>query len=254
MSLIYRLSDIMVGGFHENTVSRQVLSSSVPYYQDDLTWCVAPAGLASNITNVFGIFNLLTWFVTIFGIILTGLCILAYSRMEEKQNSENVTWSIMMALSFTLSQSSHFFPNRLTVKLFLLVVIFYGMHFNVAYHSFLITVLTRPRYESQIATTDTAVQAGLAFSGNEDTFEYFTRKGNDSVSQMLLGIFSIGNVSSKLNFRSLKLFYEIFISVKIPMSVCLIWNMIDSLQSLSLDVKQKIIHLYRRRKCIVSNE
>lgn len=47
----------MIGGLYENQVSRKVLSSSIPFYQDDITWCVAKAGLAPKWMNVFIIFN-----------------------------------------------------------------------------------------------------------------------------------------------------------------------------------------------------
>lgn len=34
----HRKSDVMIGGLYENQVSRKFLSSSIPYYQDDITW------------------------------------------------------------------------------------------------------------------------------------------------------------------------------------------------------------------------
>jgi hypothetical protein len=46
-----------VGGLYENPISRKLVSSSIPYYQDDITWCVAKAGLAPTWLNVFIIFN-----------------------------------------------------------------------------------------------------------------------------------------------------------------------------------------------------
>lgn len=47
----------MLGGLYENSISRKLVSSSIPYYQDDITWCVAKAGLAPTWLNVFIIFN-----------------------------------------------------------------------------------------------------------------------------------------------------------------------------------------------------
>lgn len=173
----------MVGGLHENGVSRQILSSSIPYYQDDLTWCVSPADFASNLTNVIAIFNFFTWMVTFGIIIVSGLLILAYSRREKTQHSENFIWSLIISLSFILGNPSHFFPNRLCIQIFLTFLMFFGLHFNVIYHSFLITVLTRPRFEPQIATSDMAVEGQLLFYGNEDTLQHFKEKApNDQVS------------------------------------------------------------------------
>lgn len=182
----------MVGGFHENGVSRQILSSSVPYYQDDLTWCVPPAALASNITNVVGIFNIFTWMITFGIIIASGLLILWYSRREQHQNSENVVWCMIISLSFVLGNPSHFFPNRLFVQIFLTFLMFFGLHFNVAYHSFLITVLTRPRYEPQIETTEMAIESEMQFFGNEDAQQHFMEKAsNDSLSRAIVSHFRV---------------------------------------------------------------
>lgn len=52
-----RKSDVLVGGLFENPFSRKLVSSSIPYFQDDITWCVAKAGLAPSWLNVFIIFN-----------------------------------------------------------------------------------------------------------------------------------------------------------------------------------------------------
>jgi hypothetical protein len=52
-----RKTDLMVGGLSENPISRKLVSSSIPYYQDDITWCVSKAGLAPTWLNVFIIFN-----------------------------------------------------------------------------------------------------------------------------------------------------------------------------------------------------
>lgn len=52
-----RKSDLVVGGLYENHISRRLVSSSIPYYQDDITWCTHKARLAPTWLNVFIIFN-----------------------------------------------------------------------------------------------------------------------------------------------------------------------------------------------------
>lgn len=179
----------MVGGFHENSISRKILSSTIPFYQDDLTWCVPPADLASNLTNAFGIFNWITWLVTLFILLATGWIFLAYSRYEMHQNNENIVWSVLMSLSFTIGNPSHYFPQRVLPQIFLLFVLFYGTHFNVFYHSFLITVMTRPKYEPQVANMYMAVHQGFRFYGNEDTLAHFQSKQNDTTSISIVNNF-----------------------------------------------------------------
>lgn len=43
----------MVGGLGENPVSRKMLSATVPYHFDDLTWCVSTPKSAINWLNVY---------------------------------------------------------------------------------------------------------------------------------------------------------------------------------------------------------
>uniref|UniRef100_A0A336M3L9 CSON011600 protein n=1 Tax=Culicoides sonorensis TaxID=179676 RepID=A0A336M3L9_CULSO len=187
--ILHGRSDVMVGGFFENSISRSIMSSSVPYYQDDLTWCVPNAELASNWTNVIGIFSLTTWIVTFLALFLSSLIILAYSRREEHQYHENISWSIMIGFAFTLSNAAHFFPSRINVMIFLTILMFYALHINIIYHSFLITVLTRPKFEPQIENQEMAVHAKMTFYGNEDALAHFKSKKNDRISKEIVSRF-----------------------------------------------------------------
>jgi hypothetical protein len=54
---------VLVGGLYENKISRSLVWSSIPYYQDDITWCLSKAGLAPTWLNVFIIFNSKSFFV-----------------------------------------------------------------------------------------------------------------------------------------------------------------------------------------------
>lgn len=181
----------MVGGFFENAISREILSSSFPYYQDDLTWCVPPADLASNLTNVIGIFSFFIWTLTVVALIASGLIILVQSHREEYQNNENLAWSLLISFAFTLSNAAHFFPKRIPTLVFLSILMFYAQHINIIYHSFLITVLTRPKYEQQIANQRMAVDAEMIFYGNEDTLANFENKANDSIAKKITMNFQI---------------------------------------------------------------
>lgn len=181
----------MVGGFFENSISRQIMSSSIPYYQDDLTWCVPNADLASNWTNVIGIFSFTTWMVTVIALLLSGLIILKFARREEHQNHENVSWSIMISFAYTMSNAAHFFPARINVMIFTSILMFYALHINIIYHSFLITVLTRPKYQPQIENQQMAVHAKMHFYGNEDTLAHFKGKKSDKISKEIVSRFKV---------------------------------------------------------------
>lgn len=59
--LIKRKVDIMIGGLYDNKVSRKLLSTTIPYDSDEMTWCVQKSGLRPNWMNVFAIFDIMLW-------------------------------------------------------------------------------------------------------------------------------------------------------------------------------------------------
>ena len=46
--LIRRKVDVMIGGLYDNDVSRKLLSTTIPYLGDEMTWCVRKSELAPN--------------------------------------------------------------------------------------------------------------------------------------------------------------------------------------------------------------
>lgn len=78
-------------------------------------------------------------------------------------------------------QYAHYWPTKGTVRLFLAALFFFGLHINTAYHSFLITVLTNPRYNEQINTVEMGIDAGIIFQVAESTVEFFEKE--DAVSK-----------------------------------------------------------------------
>lgn len=89
---------------------------------------------------------------------------------------ENYVWSLLITFSLSTSQYGHYWPSNGGIKIFLAGMFFFGLHINTAYHSFLINVLTNPRYDLQIDSVDKAIDAGLIFEVGENTVEYFEEK------------------------------------------------------------------------------
>ncbi|XP_055585201.1 uncharacterized protein LOC129738049 [Uranotaenia lowii] len=187
-NLIQRSTDVMIGGLYENPIGRKLLSSSIPYYQDDLTWCVPSARLAPKWMNVFIIFSIWIWLVTVVIIIVTAVILYAMNRIgSDYRDHQNFSWMLLQSLALSLSIYAHWWPTRLTVQIFLLCYMFYGMHWSVAYHSFLITVLTRPRYEVQISSVEDAISNGFEFAGAENTLVHFDKP--DSTSRYITKVY-----------------------------------------------------------------
>lgn len=181
----------MVGGLHENAISRKLLSSSIPYYQDDLTWCLQPASLASTLFNVFVVFNTLIWSACITIIISSAIIFFVNSYFETPRRiNDNPSFSLILSTAIMFNTNIGYLPNRMMIKLFLAILLIFAFHFGAFYNAFLLKILTSPRYEPQISNTYMAVKYGMTFNGNEDTLAHFQEK-EDSISKQILKNFNV---------------------------------------------------------------
>lgn len=103
-----------------------------------------------------------TWVGLFVTLIATSFVLFLLVKWEGKYR-ENYVWSLITALSFSTGQYAEYWPVKIRTKLFMATFFFYGLHINTAYQSFLINVLTNPRYDSQIDTVERAIQEGLTF-------------------------------------------------------------------------------------------
>ncbi|XP_058837724.1 uncharacterized protein LOC131693691 [Topomyia yanbarensis] len=186
--LIQRRTDVMIGGLYENPISRKLLSSSIPYYQDELTWCVPTARHAPKWLNVFIIFNVWIWLVAILIVFVGAAVIYCFNHIEQKY-PENYTWMALQSLALSLSVYAHYWPSKFSTRCFLIGYMIYGLHWNAAYHSFLISVLTRPRFETQISSVDAAIADGFQFTGAENSLVHFDKP--DATSKYISSVYKI---------------------------------------------------------------
>lgn len=116
-----------------------------------------------------------TWIGLVITLIVTSIALHFFVRNEGNYR-ENFVWAVLISLSLSTSQYGHYWPVKGGIKLFLATMLFYGLHINTAYHSYLINVLTNPRYDTQIDTVEEAMSAGLIFEVGENTVEYFKKE------------------------------------------------------------------------------
>lgn len=180
--LIKRKVDIMIGGLYDNEVSRKLLSTTIPYDSDEITWCVATANLAPNWMNVFAIFDIMLWFYAILCMLICTIVLSVLVRIE-KERRENFFWAMMITLCYSIGVYGHYDPKKGFVQFYVAFLLLYGMHFSAAYHSFLLSVLTTPRYEHQVANIFEAVAGDYALTGGENLKAVFER--SDKLAELL---------------------------------------------------------------------
>lgn len=102
----------------------------------------------------------------------------------EKRRSENIFWSFIMALCYGFGIYAHYEPQRGFLRFFVACLLFFGLNFAAAYQSFLLSVLTTPRYDHQVANIHEAIQANYKFNGAENLKARF-KEGTDYTAAYL---------------------------------------------------------------------
>lgn len=90
----------MIGGVDEDSNSRKYLSSSIPYYQDDQTWCVATAKPQELWKNIFNLFPTFIWSLIILVVYLMAIILYYFIKLDDR--SENFAWMLLASLSGAL--------------------------------------------------------------------------------------------------------------------------------------------------------
>lgn len=170
----------MIGGIDEDSNTRKYLSSSIPYYQDDQTWCVANAKPEELWRNIFNLFTTFVWCLIILVVYLMALLLYYFIKLDNK--SENFMWTLLASLSVTMGLATTYDPKNPTIRIIFFIFLFYGLLFSTAFHSFLVGVLTNPRQKEQVSDLQQAVASNLQFNGGTVTLEHFDAK--DEVSKL----------------------------------------------------------------------
>ncbi|KAL7026419.1 hypothetical protein ACKWTF_013905 [Chironomus riparius] len=177
--LIRRKVDVMIGGLYDNDVSRKLLSTTIPYLGDEMTWCVRKSELAPNWMNIFIIFDVMMWIYVWLTILLATIFMYNFVRIENRRN-ENIFWSFVITLCLGFGICAHYEPRRGFLRFFIACMLFFGLNFAAAYQSFLLSVLTTPRYDHQVATIHEAIHGHYKFTGAENLKARFNELSDDS--------------------------------------------------------------------------
>lgn len=167
----------------EDAHTRQHLSASIPYYQDDQTWCVAVAGPEVLWRSFFALFTPAEWSVISAMVALIAGLLYAVSRLDGR--TESMSWMLLASLSICLGLTTVYEPRRSTVRFMFVSFLFYGLIFSSAFHSFLVGVLSNPRQQPQVDSVEAALARGFRFAGGYVPLGHYA--GADAVGKMGCG-------------------------------------------------------------------
>lgn len=161
----------------EDTTTRKYLSSSIPYYQDDETWCIAPAKPEELWKNIFKLFPIKIWFGIGGVILLFAIIIYGIAKYDEKW--ENSYWALLESFAITIGFPATYEPTQTNPRFMFLSLLFYGLIFSSAFHSFLFDALKNPRQKMQISSISDAIDKDVKFVGGAVALSHFD--GDDQV-------------------------------------------------------------------------
>lgn len=193
-ALLYRKADILIGGLDNDPKIQKILWNTIPYRQDDETWCVATARPQDLWRNIFGIYTIQTWIVLIGVIFLIGVIVYGLIHIEYKP--ENYIWSLMVSLASSLGLSITYEPTRSTIRVMLVFLFLYGLIMSASFNSFLISILTRPRFKPQVSSIRMAIEQEFEFAGGGVALDHYTDDSEVRTARLVNVIKSLQNVPS----------------------------------------------------------
>lgn len=150
---------------------QKILWNSIPYRQDDETWCVAIARPRDLWRNIFGLYKTSTWSALMGAIVLIATIIYLLIHIEYK--AENYMWSLMMGIGSSLGLTVQYEPTRTSLRVMMLFFFLYGLITSSTFNSFLISILTRPRYNPQVNSLRMAIEQGFDLAGGDVTLSHY---------------------------------------------------------------------------------
>lgn len=173
----FRKADILIGGMDNDARVQKLLWISIPYIQDDQTWCLAIARPQELWRNIFGIYTIGTWCILIGAIFFNGFIIYLLIRVENRK--DNYIWTLMIGMASALGQYSPYEPHRISIRVMMLFLFMYGLVMSSSFNSFLISILTRPKFKQQIDSLGMAIGSDVDFTGGEVALSHYL--GHDTV-------------------------------------------------------------------------
>lgn len=165
---------------------QKLLWVSIPYIQDDQTWCVATARPQDLWQNIFSIYTVGTWLTLVAVIFFNAFIIYLLIRVENK--NESYVWTLLIGMASALGQYASYEPQRISIRVMMIFLFMYGIVMSSSFNSFLIGILTRPRFKLQVDSLSLAIKYDFKFVGGELALSHYL--GNDAVKYFLANLFT----------------------------------------------------------------
>lgn len=174
--LFDRDARILIGGLDRDPNIIDIFSETIPYYYDDQAWCIARAKQTASWKNIFEIFSVGIWMiiVSIF-FMISALFYFLGSRHHSFSGALLNAFVICLSMPLRFKRPFHFHLRFIFFLIFL-----YAIYINMMFSGFLMTTLTKQRFQKQVTTINETIENGFSYAGGQVVKTYLSLR-NDTV-------------------------------------------------------------------------
>lgn len=185
--LIKNISDIAFGAFFLDTELCDLFECTVPYFENYFVWHLPRAKEVAKWKSLFLVFEMPTWLAFVAVCLAVVLLLWRMARSSRADPSETSTYANIGKCSSSvwaslLGVSVPEMPRTTRLRVLYLLWLFYCLHINIVYLSFLTTFLIQPGFEHQIQNVEELVESDVEYGFHEGFGKYF----NDSTDEILV--------------------------------------------------------------------
>lgn len=176
-----RDAQILIGGLDHDPNTIDIFSETIPYYYDDQAWCIARAKQTASWKNIFEIFSFGIWIIIVGTFVMISVLLHMQTNCSGSGN-RSYSWALLNAFAICLSMPPRVgraFRFHLCLTFFLILL--YAMFINMMFSGFLMTTLTKQRFQKQITTINQTMENGFSYVGGQVVRTHLSLR-NDKVT------------------------------------------------------------------------
>lgn len=157
---------LIVGGLiRTDSISESEHVSTIPYYYDDLTWCVNQAKQFPVWQNIFYMIQDTEVYVCgAFGI--TGMVFLAYLWTAFEDKPIDIFRVVLLGTAVFVVFTPSFNPKKGWVRFFYILSVYICIWFQNILAAYFVVALTRPIHDEQVRSVNELIANGFRLMGD----------------------------------------------------------------------------------------
>ncbi|XP_067647971.1 uncharacterized protein Ir87a [Eurosta solidaginis] len=171
--------EMIIGGIDEDPSISPYISTTIPYNQDDLTWCVAKAKRNYQLFNMFNNFHINTWILTLALMLIVTLHVSVTQKLLRLRLRQfrGIFVTFSRVYGILLSQSAYIRHLPMSLRLTFIFTFIFSLMFVNLYQSFLVSTLTTPVASYQVSHLEEIYRNRMTVTGSVDNVRHIDKDG-----------------------------------------------------------------------------